>query len=759
MSQNQGKHTIHQDPESQNATNDSTLVANGSNHVQAVTSASGTNQCKVKVPNLYFHFFFDGTGNNKHNTRVRLDKIKEENKVNPNSTILIDSQEKCDELATQESYKNFNISFRDLYDKCSKYTTVIQDINQYIDILSPKEKALRNIDRPEKPQRIGNECYDNLNKTKYEQEIRPYKEVERDLAQNKEKYLNKYDDLSYYNYYSNIALLSDAINISELINHYVFYAGGAGTISFGKDDESGAAYAHGETGVDRRIVQAIAELKKLLKSLNLDNNICNPSDKITININLYGFSRGAFYARNFYSELKKLINSNDPDLKLNKFRMIFKLGIFLDTVTSEGLVHSNDVGEFDLDQDYADMEIYPICAQDEFRYHFPLTSIPKCLKSNKNSIEIVIPGSHSDIGGGYSEVYDEKDQDLGFATLYDIDGHEFQYVPFYWFLNKGYYYLNEEGRFFEQNTNPLINGALTIRNRRVKCIKRRVYYPYQFVTARIMQKIMIDNFGQRILDQGSEFCQQINNLKNWKIDKDGEHFDGIFTLSDYADRIIQWLPFKGNEDYRISKAKFQESNIFDPSKIEYEISEASMKYIYNNYIHYSLVNSPDLSKSEVDMKQRQKNGFYIAYHGNIRKTKPIRSDDNKDFDLVALFPYVDESKITSNQTEMSRASTEIKNKREAIIKNFDRFMLGADYNKCNDPKNTQGYTTPLYGYLQDKFATTDSTVNNNKDQLPSFDQNVIRFCPIERVEITRDRPFLLDPEWKEIFHTTKPEKQ
>ena len=756
MLQNQYEYDILQPTQSQNSNNASSQLPPGCNHEQTVMSASGTNQSKVEIPNLFFHFFFDGTSNNKHNTKVRLDKLREDvNQSSENGTILFDTKEKCDEFAQKDSYKNFNISFRDLHYKSIHYKKHNELESKYIDILSRKEKALQDIDRPEKPKITNCDYVDNANKYQFESDFQPYKEVDRDLELNPEKYLNKYDDLSYYNYYSNIALLSDAINISELKNHYVFYVGGAGTISFGKDDVSGAAYAHGESGVEDRVSQAIATLKNILVRLNIDNqtkNYNNDQRKFRININLYGFSRGSFYARYFYSELKKLINSNDPDLQLYKDRINFQLGIFLDTVTSEGLVHSNDVGEFDLDQTYDNMEIYHICAQDEFRYHFPLTSIPKSLKHNTNSIEILIPGSHSDIGGGYSEVYDEIDQDLGNATLADDCSHSFEYVPFYWFLNKGYYYLNEEGRFFDPNSTPQINGALTIKNRRVRCIKRRIYYPYQFVTAKIMQKIMIENFGQKILDQSSEFCQQINNLEKWEIDKDGEHLDGIFTLSDYADRIIQWLPFRCNEKNGITKAEFQKSNIFDPSKIEHDLSEATMKYIYNNYIHYSLVNSADLSTSEVfAMRQSQKNGFYIAYHANLRNTEQTINDLNNDFDLINKIPYVDQSKITSKESEMSKYALEVEKKKSEKIDQFDRFMLGADYNKYINLEYAQGSFTPIYGYLQVKYDTTNNAVNY-KDQLPPFDQNVIRFCSIDRIEIIRDRPFLLDSKWTYIFH-------
>ena len=769
MIDKQGSYVINPDQQSQNENNESDQMPKGCTQVQNVNSCSGNNQHKVKIPSLYLHFFFDGTGNNKHNTKVRLDQLQDQDYLAiRKGTIFLDSKEKCDEYASKDNYNNFNISFMDLHNKCEDYK---QDVEykienefgnkpKYIDVLSPIEKALQNIDRPEKPKLTHNDYVDNPNLYEYNNKISPYKKVDREYALNKDnkKYLNKYDDLSYYNYYSNIALLSDAINISKFNSHFVFYIGGAGTISFGKDMVDGAAFATGETGVNERIIQAINELKILLKKLQKNKDLTatgNNQDKITIYINLYGFSRGSFYARNFYSELKKLINSNDPDLKQYEYLFKFKLGIFLDTVTSEGFVHSNDVKPFSLDQSYDDMSVYHICAQDEFRYHFPLTSIPKCLKNNKNSIEIKIPGSHSDIGGGYSEVCNEKDLDLGFATLDDNFNHNYEYVPFYWFLNKGFYSLKEDGRFFDTNSTPNVNGALTIRDRKVRCINRRIYYPYQFVTAKIMQTIMIDTFGQNILNKESELCKQIDNLKNWEIDKDGEHIDGIFTLADYADRIIQWLPFRDNDNDKdiekneITKAEFQRSNIFDPTKGEQALSEATMKYIYNNFIHYSLVNSDKLSLGDVNMTQNQKTGFYIAYHANLQESTAIKIDNIYDIDLTAHFPYFAQSKIRTKESESMKYAPELDKKTQEALQKFDRFILGADYDKFICLKNDQGNIKADYGYLQEKFNTTNITVNynsNNNVYLTPFDNEVISFCPIERVEITRDRPFLLDTE-------------
>ena len=72
MVHNQYTHHISNNNQSQNANSDETKLPNGFSHVQVVTSAAGTNQSEVKIPNIFLHFCFDGTSNNKHNTKVRL---------------------------------------------------------------------------------------------------------------------------------------------------------------------------------------------------------------------------------------------------------------------------------------------------------------------------------------------------------------------------------------------------------------------------------------------------------------------------------------------------------------------------------------------------------------------------------------------------------------------------------------------------------------------------------------------------------------
>ena len=78
MIDKQGSYVINPDQQSQNENNESDQMPKGCTQVQNVNSCSGNNQHKVKIPSLYLHFFFDGTGNNKHNTKVRLDQLQDQ---------------------------------------------------------------------------------------------------------------------------------------------------------------------------------------------------------------------------------------------------------------------------------------------------------------------------------------------------------------------------------------------------------------------------------------------------------------------------------------------------------------------------------------------------------------------------------------------------------------------------------------------------------------------------------------------------------
>jgi len=156
----------------------------------------------------------------------------------------------------------------------------------------------------------------------------------------------------------------------------------------------------------------------------------------TIRVSVFGFSRGATEARAFVNFLiamctcdRRLSEKNGP-LTLGGFDLqIDFVGIF-DTVASIGI--GNTFGNsmllqgFDGHAAWADAETVlripedircvHLIAAHEIRRSFPLDSISVKGAFSSSSEEIVVPGMHSDIGGGY----EPTEQGKGTAA----DGHD-----------------------------------------------------------------------------------------------------------------------------------------------------------------------------------------------------------------------------------------------------------------------------------------------------------------------------------------------
>ncbi|MEO9384214.1 T6SS phospholipase effector Tle1-like catalytic domain-containing protein [Chromobacterium phragmitis] len=155
---------------------------------------------------------------------------------------------------------------------------------------------------------------------------------------------------------------------------------------------------------------------------NIGKNQNTPKIEI-VNIAVFGFSRGAAEARVFCRWLEmSCTRKGDTWLFAGciPIRLYF-LGIF-DTVASVGAAHSapflgrkpghSSDGVLDGQMDWASPTMLKVTsfveqcrhyvAAHEIRYSFPLTSIRHTDGSMpRNAIEIVYPGSHSDVGGGY----------------------------------------------------------------------------------------------------------------------------------------------------------------------------------------------------------------------------------------------------------------------------------------------------------------------------------------------------------------------
>jgi len=168
------------------------------------------------------------------------------------------------------------------------------------------------------------------------------------------------------------------------------YEPGIGTTSGKADSQIDMGIAH---TFDNHLNNALIKTKEFFK-----NHFRSPIGIVDV----FGFSRGAALARAFVNEIHK-INSTKPNYwGLSNLQIRF-VGLF-DTVASILTPGDNFNFRYNLNlHPSAAHRVFHITAYHEEREYFPLTSI---LNSKNQSPanhfeEIVLPGAHSDIGGGY----------------------------------------------------------------------------------------------------------------------------------------------------------------------------------------------------------------------------------------------------------------------------------------------------------------------------------------------------------------------
>lgn len=208
------------------------------------------------------------------------------------------------------------------------------------------------------------------------------------------------------------------------------------------DDTLGSALGIGIFGVKKKVESACEKIRDVINGLDLQENT-----EVTLNLYVFGFSRGSAAARCFSSFLKertgktktrvssnasvmgyitetvvkeKLKKENDyksslmadwleklveeKNISLSDIKVKF-LGLY-DTVSSYGSYFNDDVEELSLKIDSKNVEnVYQICAGDEYRKNFALTDVSSAGGEDKY---IIIPGAHSDVGGGYADNIREK---------------------------------------------------------------------------------------------------------------------------------------------------------------------------------------------------------------------------------------------------------------------------------------------------------------------------------------------------------------
>ncbi|MBP5943920.1 MULTISPECIES: type VI secretion system tip protein TssI/VgrG [unclassified Pseudomonas] len=222
-------------------------------------------------------------------------------------------------------------------------------------------------------------------------------------------------DNSYGNDMSNVARLYDLyrddserrLESDELIGFIPVYVEGIGTSSGAEDSKYSKATGGGAQGILARVAQSptlIVERLRLFHQKNAERKAAR------IELDIFGFSRGAAAARHFANEVLKieenilvealastplLVEGFSPDNLAINF-----IGIF-DTASAVAKISSGDFSVHDAENPDVNLYLAPdiakkvvhLVARDERRHNFSL--------NKADAADLVLPGVHSDLGGGY----------------------------------------------------------------------------------------------------------------------------------------------------------------------------------------------------------------------------------------------------------------------------------------------------------------------------------------------------------------------
>ena len=196
------------------------------------------------------------------------------------------------------------------------------------------------------------------------------------------------------------------------------YIEGIGTQSGEEDSTFGAGTGRGDTGIAGRVQQSFSEIKSRIEDVINEN----PNSEITsLTFDTFGFSRGAAAARHFANAVVRgkqgplgdVLRNNASDFSrtfIDQYQGSINMGFIglFDTVPSVagwsnfGNVKSPVATGIKL---YLDRrfftDVVQLSARDEYRANFALSRV------KADHLEVILPGVHSDIGGGYRDDIEE----------------------------------------------------------------------------------------------------------------------------------------------------------------------------------------------------------------------------------------------------------------------------------------------------------------------------------------------------------------
>lgn len=207
---------------------------------------------------------------------------------------------------------------------------------------------------------------------------------------------------------SNVARMAELYRTGDIDGYEVkvFYVEGVATSprqvvykEGGFDSLLGSATGMGRWGILACAKRGYRMILRMLRDLQGRYSLRTKVTIENLRLDLFGFSRGAAAARVFCNKLQDDYGAfKGESYTVKKIQTEF-MGLF-DTVTAYGFSPSafvNGIGKLPLTAKYPLLTVHFVAA-DEIRELFALTRIKSARAGSK---EIIIPGCHSDVGGGY----------------------------------------------------------------------------------------------------------------------------------------------------------------------------------------------------------------------------------------------------------------------------------------------------------------------------------------------------------------------
>jgi hypothetical protein len=360
---------------------------------------------------------------------------------------------------------------------------------------------------------------------------------------------------------------------------------------------AGLGAGRGETGIKAKIQEAIDKLNEFIQE-EIDG-ISDEQVVVTLDLDVFGFSRGAATARYFCyvikNEIQRLYHKEGQgahNVNLGFVGLYDTVASYFDRTKGQ---KSFDYSELDFISATKSLHLSAVrkakyvahlCAADEFRKNFSLT----LCKSVKDGCEVFLPGCHSDVGGSY-----RSDVSIDNYQLFKTENAHTRDRLMHFLIQGGWFYEVDQIPDWATNT-AAIDTTISIR-KDVK-IKESRYYPPQGVGSYAPPQVRT---------RYSAVCQQKIPADYAKITLD--LMIDIANTSGLANFNLSGYDFSSSKVLQVAKEKlFTYSQKFYGVSMTGEQSEANdwhpganaqplwLKQLRLNYLHWSadvgLTNGP-----------------------------------------------------------------------------------------------------------------------------------------------------------------------